>query len=202
MRRAGCATLHREHHTTRHNSSANEDGNTGAHRPTLGALRGYGGAAGRDRLPRILVHDRAKTPQAAAVLDDIHQQGGARHAASSHRRLPTLQRTDTVDRTALLPVYRDEADDLPRQGSAPAVPGAGGRGHERDVPERLLVVDADGGADRGTEEDSGVPRHTRLPTGLRHRVRLFRPYAAEAVVRVETRRRTVLRRSGERHYGI
>lgn len=67
-----CATLHREHHTTRHYGSANEDGNAGAHRPTLGALRGYGGAAGRDRLPRILVHDRAKAPQAAALLDNIH----------------------------------------------------------------------------------------------------------------------------------
>ena len=36
--------------------------------------------------------------------------------------------------TALLPVYRDEAHDLPRQEPASAVPGAGGRGHKRDVP--------------------------------------------------------------------
>ena len=57
------AVLHfREHYTTRHNIGKNEDGNTGAYRPPLGSLRGYGVPTWRDRLPRIFVHDGSATP--------------------------------------------------------------------------------------------------------------------------------------------
>ena len=92
-------------YTTRHKLGKNEDGNTGAHRPTLGSLRGHGVSTWRYRLPRLFVHDGSETLATTSMLDNIHQQRGARHAAQRHCRLPTLQRADQVYRSSLLSVY-------------------------------------------------------------------------------------------------
>ena len=122
LRRTRRAAFHRKHNATRHNGGKNEDGNSSENRPPERTLRRNGGAAGRTDIPQIQLYGHRPTAEAAALLDLQHQRRSARDTARSHRRLPTLQRTDTIHRTALLPFHRDQARDIPRQAAAPALP--------------------------------------------------------------------------------
>ena len=200
--RTGRDAPNREHHPARHNRRTHEDRHARAHRPPKRTLRGHGGAGGRTGLPRLQLHVARQAAEATYVLDMLHQPRRARHAKGRTGRLAAVQRTDTKHRAALLPVNRDQARHLPRQAATPPVPRTRRRRHQRDVPQRLLLVHADGRANKRAKAHTGPARRQGVPPGIRHRVRLLRPDAAAPHARIEARARPLHGRTGERHHRL
>ena len=62
----------------------------------------------------VQLPQQRRGPKTIALLDGKHQRRGARDSAKWFGRLPTLQRTDSVNRSSLLSFNRNETDDLPR----------------------------------------------------------------------------------------
>ena len=60
----------------------------------------------------------------------------------AHRREPALQRPDSGNRPALLPIARGQDHAVSRPGAASDLPRARGRGRRRDLRERVLDVAA------------------------------------------------------------
>ena len=202
LRRTRRPQLRREHRAVGCEKGTDENRHSGTHRQAIGPLRGYGGTARRERLSSVLVLRSSPPAATVAVLDVQHQRGGARHTPRRHCQLTALQRSDTEYRTTLLSVDRDKACHIPRQKESSALPRTRGHRHKRDVPQRILVEHAMGDATRGYPSHSGTPRRKNLPSGICHRIRLFRPDTAQALVGIEDDWRSFPRRTGQRHHGL
>ena len=166
MRRAGRPELQREHSKLRHTRRAYEDGHTRTHRPTKRTLRRHGGATRRTGISSVQLYGSSPHTAATALLDLLYQQAISRHTPQRTGRLAALQRADTEHWTALLPVDRDQARHLSRQGAAPAVSRAIARATPSSTttstpPSSTTRWSPRSSADSSSPDRSTVPRATR-----------------------------------------
>ena len=117
-------------------------------------------------------------------------------------RFAPFQRTDPIDRPALLPLNRNKIGHFRRPRIASPLLGARRHRHERTLLEWFLLVTADACANRSFETDSLFPRSARLSPRLRHRIRLLSADTTAPHPRIEKGRRPFLRRSGQWYHGL
>ena len=185
----------REHHTSRHSLGSYEDGHPRPHRQAQRGLLEDAPAGRRAARLSFLIFPRfyrkerrcciSQYPTPTALLGMLHQSWRSRDAALWIGRLAPLQRTDTVHRTALLSIDRNETCDVPRPRTASALPGTRRQRNQRDVPQRLLVIATNGRTDSCTPINSRIRACQGLSPWLCNRIRFLRPHPVETHVGIE-----------------
>ena len=161
-RATGVAGIHRWPH---------ENGHTASTRRALDRLHAVHPSRRRTGFPPFFIPARHHFHAAAtSLLDCAHQRTGARGAATRLTLVAALQRPDHEHRPPLLPQHRDQDRDLCRQDIAPTLHRARGSRNPRDVPQRLLIIAALGGANRSAAPYPGAEKRACFPSWLCHRI--------------------------------
>ena len=136
------------------------------------------------------------------MLDHPHRRAHPRHHPRRAASLTDVQRPDRGRWSALLPVHRGQGGALRRQEFAPDFPGAGRPGCQRVLSERHLHLAALRCAIGSRPQHSGSGERAHQPSGLRHRVRLFRPTRPARVTGNQGDPRSVPCRPDQRHHRL
>ena len=184
LRRTECRSARRSAEEARPARLPAEDRNAAAARRTHHRLVALHGAAGRRRSHALQLPHQARGASrlASALLHRVDHAGDASHHPRERASLAHVQRADSVDRAALLPVDRRQDRQVSRQGNAPALPRARRPEHARNLRQRHEHVAAGRRAAGDPEVDSRPRERRDAAPRLRHRVRLDRSHRTAAHV--------------------
>ena len=111
-------------------------------------------SAGRRRARAVLVSHRSDRHPAGPLLDHVHHAGGPRRDPREPAPRTDVQRADSIDRPALLPLGRNQDRPLRRQDAASALSRTGRPRDRRGLHQRALDQPAAGRAGRHAAADS------------------------------------------------